>query len=35
MKKIEAIIRPEKLDPVKRELEKHGYPGISLIAAFV
>ena len=30
MKKIEAIIRPEKLDDVKRALEAAGYPGISI-----
>lgn len=30
MKKIEAIIRPEKLDEVKRALEKSGYPGIMI-----
>ncbi|MBI4651616.1 P-II family nitrogen regulator [Candidatus Desantisbacteria bacterium] len=30
MKKIEAIIRPEKLDTVKQELEKVGYSGIMI-----
>ena len=30
MKKIEAIIRPEKIDAVKRALESSGYPGITL-----
>ena len=30
MKKIEAIIRPEKLDEVKRALEVSGYPGITI-----
>ena len=30
MKKIEAIIRPEKLDEVKRALESSGYPGITI-----
>jgi nitrogen regulatory protein P-II 1 len=30
MKKIEAIIRPEKLQEVKRALEKSGYPGITI-----
>lgn len=30
MKKIEAIIRPEKLDDVKKALEASGYPGISI-----
>lgn len=30
MKKIEAIIRPEKLDDVRRALEESGYPGISI-----
>jgi len=28
MKKIEAIIRPEKLENVRKQLEKSGYPGI-------
>jgi len=28
MKKIEAIIRPEKFDEVRQELEKAGYPGL-------
>src|SRR3989338_7384172 len=30
MKKIEAIIRPEKLDEVRRALEHSGYPGIMI-----
>ncbi len=30
MKKIEAIIRPEKLDAVKVALEEAGYPGITI-----
>ena len=30
MKKIEAIIRPEKLDIVKKALEELGYPGMIL-----
>ena len=30
MKKIEAIIRPEKLDEVRRALETAGYPGITI-----
>ena len=30
MKKIEAIIRPEKLDAVKSALEDSGYPGITI-----
>ena len=30
MKKIEAILRPEKLDEVKRALEASGYPGITI-----
>ena len=30
MKKIEAIIRPEKLDIVRQALERSGYPGITL-----
>ncbi|RZN36319.1 MAG: P-II family nitrogen regulator [Methanophagales archaeon ANME-1-THS] len=30
MKKIEAIIRPEKLDDVKRALEKEGFPSMNL-----
>ena len=30
MKKIEAIIRPEKLDTVRKELDKCGYPGIMI-----
>lgn len=30
MKKIEAIIRPEKLDGVRSALERSGYPGITI-----
>jgi len=30
VKKIEAIIRPEKLDIVRKELDKSGYPGIMI-----
>ena len=30
MKKIEAIIRPEKLGDVKRVLEETGYPGMTI-----
>ena len=30
MKKIEAIIRPERLEPVRRALEELGYPGMSI-----
>ena|SRR3989338_4340363 len=30
MKKIEAIIRPEKFDDVRRALEASGYPGITI-----
>ncbi|MBI1952724.1 MAG: P-II family nitrogen regulator [Candidatus Omnitrophica bacterium] len=30
MKKIEAIIRPEKVDEVRRALEKVGFPGLNL-----
>ena len=30
MKKIEAVIRPEKLDSVRLALEESGYPGISI-----
>ncbi len=30
MKKIEAVIRPEKLDVVKKALEELGYPGMTL-----
>lgn len=30
MKKIEAIIRPEKLEDVKRALEKEGFPSMNL-----
>ena len=30
MKKIEAIIRPEKIEVVRKALEKVGYPGITV-----
>lgn len=30
MKKLEAVIRPEKLDDVKQALETAGYPGLML-----
>lgn len=30
MKKIEAMIRPEKMDAVREALEKSGYPGITV-----
>ena len=30
MKKIEAIVRPEKVDDVRRALEKSGYPGMTI-----
>lgn len=30
MKKIEAIIRPEKMDEVRKALEASGYPGITI-----
>ncbi len=30
MKKIEAIIRPEKLDAVRQALERSGYPGLTI-----
>lgn len=30
MKKIDAIIRPEKIDEVKKALEEAGYPGITI-----
>ena len=30
MKKIEAVIRPEKLDEVRVSLERCGYPGITI-----
>ena len=30
MKKIEAMIRPEKMDAVRESLEKTGYPGITI-----
>lgn len=33
MKKIEAIIRPEKLDEVRKAIEGVGYPGITITEA--
>lgn len=33
MKKIEAIIRPEKLDEVRLAIESVGYPGITIVEA--
>ena len=30
MKKIEAIVRPEKVDDVRKALEKAGYPGVTI-----
>ena len=30
MRKIEAVVRPEKLDAVRQALEESGYPGISI-----
>lgn len=33
MKKIEAIIRPEKLDAVRKAIEAVGYPGITITEA--
>ena len=30
MKKIEAIIRPEKVDDVRKALDKAGYPGMTI-----
>ena len=33
MRKIEAIIRPDKLSAVKEALEKMGYPGITIVEA--
>ena len=33
MRKIEAIIRPEKVSDVKEALEKLGYPGITILNA--
>ena len=30
MKKIEAVIRPEKLEDVRASLERSGYPGITI-----
>lgn len=33
MKKVEAIIRPEKLDEVRQAIEAVGYPGITITEA--
>ena len=33
MKKIEAIVRPEKLDDVRKAIEAVGYPGITITEA--
>lgn len=33
MKKIEAIVRPEKLDEVRKAIESVGYPGITMSEA--
>ena len=30
MKKIEAIVRPEKVDDVRKAMEKAGYPGVTI-----
>ena len=30
MKKIEAIVRPEKVDDIRKALEKSGYPGVTI-----
>ena len=30
MKKIEAIVRPEKVDDIRKALEKAGYPGVTI-----
>ena len=30
MKKIEAIIRPERLDTIRKALEDYGYPGMTI-----
>ena len=30
MKKIEAIVRPEKVDVVRKALERAGYPGVTI-----
>ena len=30
MKKIEAIVRPEKMDDIRAALEKAGYPGVTV-----
>ena len=30
MKKVEAIVRPEKIDNIRAALEKAGYPGITI-----
>ena len=31
MKKIEAIVRPEKIDEIRGALEKAGYPGMTIV----
>ena len=31
MKKIEAIVRPEEVDDIRKALEKAGYPGITIM----
>ncbi|MBI3011972.1 MAG: P-II family nitrogen regulator [Candidatus Omnitrophica bacterium] len=33
MKKIEAVVRPEKLDEVRKAIESVGYPGITITEA--
>ena len=33
MKKIEAVIRPEKLDALRRALQQAGYPGMTILDA--
>jgi nitrogen regulatory protein P-II 1 len=33
MKKIEAVIRPEKLDDVRKAIEAVGYPGVTITEA--
>ena len=30
MKKIEAIVRPEKIDEIRKALESAGYPGMTV-----
>jgi nitrogen regulatory protein P-II 1 len=30
MKKIEAIVRPEKVDEIRKALDKSGYPGVTI-----